>query len=64
MPFFTGTRSCIGNKLALIEFKILLSMLIRNFVFQPVEGLYIRKRYSPATSPDPYVKLIVTKVEN
>ena len=34
------TRSCIGSKLALTEFKILLSMLIRNYTFQPVEGLY------------------------
>ncbi|PKY56066.1 cytochrome P450, partial [Rhizophagus irregularis] len=34
LPFITGTRSCIGNKLALAEFKILLSTLIRNFVFQ------------------------------
>ena len=37
LPFITGTRACIGNKVALTEFKILLSMLIRNFVFQPIE---------------------------
>ena len=64
LPFSTGTRSCIGNKLALTEFKILLSILIRNFVFQPVEGFNVRKKYTPLTSPDPYIELIVSKVEN
>ena len=63
LPFFTGPKSCIGNKLALIEFKILLSILIRNFVFQPVEGFHVRKKYTPLTSPDPYIELIVSKVE-
>ena len=63
LPFLTGPRSCIGNKLALIEFKILLSMLVRNYVFQPVEGLHIRKKAFPVCKPDPYLKLIVSKVE-
>ena len=64
MPFSTGARSCIGNKLALTEFKILLAMSIRNFIFQPVEGFRIRKRYVPVSIPDPCVELIVSKVEN
>ncbi|CAI2193423.1 14664_t:CDS:2, partial [Funneliformis geosporum] len=61
LPFHTGTRSCIGNKLALNEFKILLSMLIRNFVFRPVEGIQIdRDRIG---KPDQRVELMVSKVE-
>jgi cytochrome P450 len=62
-PFLNGTRSCIGNKVALAEFKIFLSMLVRNFVFKPVEGLHIRKRVFPVTKPDPYLGLMVSGVE-
>ena len=63
LPFFTGARSCIGNKLAVTELKVLLSILIRNFVFNPIEGLNIRKRFTPVNTPDPYMKLTVSKVE-
>ena len=63
LPFFTGIRSCIGNKFALNEFKILLSILVRNFVFQKVEGLHTRKKPCFVSKPDPYVELIVSKVE-
>ena len=61
LPFSTGAKSCIGNKVALYEFKIILSALIRNFVFQPVEGLIIRKLSN--AKPDPHLELIVSKVE-
>ena len=61
VPFSTGAKSCIGNKVALHEFKIILSALIRNFVFQPVEGLNIRKLVG--VKPDPRLELIVSKVE-
>src|SRR5579859_6587082 len=63
LPFFTGTRSCIGNKVALTEFKILLSMLIRNFVFQPIEGFHIKKRTLSMHKPNPYLGLAVSRVE-
>jgi cytochrome P450 len=63
LPFSNGTRSCIGNKVALTEFKIILSMFVRNFVFKPIEGLHIRKRVFPVTKPDPYLGLTVSRVE-
>ncbi|CAI2191756.1 11766_t:CDS:2 [Funneliformis geosporum] len=63
LTFSTGNRACIGNKLALNEFKILLSMLVRNFVFQPVEGLNIKKKPGFLTKLDPYLELNVSKVE-
>ncbi|CAG8708900.1 4604_t:CDS:2 [Rhizophagus irregularis] len=64
LPFLTGTRTCIGNKVALIEFKILLSMLVRNFVFRPIEGFHIKRKIVPVNRPDPYLGLSVSKVEN
>ena len=63
MPFNAGTRSCIGNKVALNEFKILLGMLVRNFVFQTVEGLHIEKKVGFASKLDPHLELIVSKIE-
>ncbi|PKC09567.1 cytochrome P450 [Rhizophagus irregularis] len=63
LPFITGARSCIGNKLALAEFKILLSTLIRNFVFQPIEGFNFKEKSLLNSKPSPYLGLVVSKVE-
>ena len=63
LPFYTGTRNCIGNKVALAEAKILLGMLIRNFVFQPVEGFHISNRIFPISKPHPHLELNVSRVE-
>ena len=63
LPFLTGARTCIGSKLALSEFKVLLSILIRNFVFRPVEGFRIRRRAFPVAKPDPHLELMVSRVE-
>src|SRR3954447_22097534 len=63
LPFYIGPRNCIGSKLALVEFKMLLSILIRNFVFQPVEGFHIRERVFPLAKPVPHLELFVSKVE-
>ncbi|CAI2198251.1 6706_t:CDS:2, partial [Funneliformis geosporum] len=54
MPFGAGIRSCIGNKLALSEFKILLSMLVRNFTFRSIEGFHINKKAGFLLKPNPY----------
>ncbi|GBC26962.2 cytochrome P450 [Rhizophagus irregularis DAOM 181602=DAOM 197198] len=64
LPFYNGPRNCIGSKVALTEFKILLGILIRNFVFKPIEGFHIRKRAFPAPKPDPYLGLAVSIVES
>ncbi|CAI2170100.1 576_t:CDS:2 [Funneliformis geosporum] len=63
MPFGAGIRSCIGNKLALSEFKILLSMFVRNFTFQSIEGFHINKKAGFLLKPNPYVELNVSRVE-
>jgi len=64
LPFLNGPRNCIGSKVSLTELKILISMLIRNFVFQPIEGFNIRKKPFPGSKPDPYLGLAVSKVES
>ncbi|POG69878.1 cytochrome P450, partial [Rhizophagus irregularis DAOM 181602=DAOM 197198] len=60
VPFLNGARGCIGNKVALAEAKILLGMLIRNFIFKPIEGFQIKKRAFPIPKPDPYLGLAVS----
>ena len=64
MPFSTGPRGCIGYKIALGDIKVLLSILVRNFVFQPVKGLRIRKRVGFFAKPNPDIELIVSKFED
>src|SRR6266498_1915184 len=64
LPFLNGARGCIGNKLALAEAKILLGTLVRNFVFQPIEGFHVRRRVFPSPKPDPYLGLNVSIVES
>jgi cytochrome P450 len=64
LPFFSGPRGCIGNKLALAEMKIILGMLIRNFAFQPIEGFHISRKLFPSPKPYPYLGLAVSIVES
>ena len=35
IPFSAGARNCIGQKFAMTELKVVLSMLLRNFNFTP-----------------------------
>ena len=43
MTFIDGPRRCVGYKLALMELKITLFVLVREFVFAPVPGERICK---------------------
>lgn len=51
MTFIDGPRRCVGYKLALMELKILLFTLIRNFTFEPVPGVQIGKWNLFSTRP-------------
>jgi len=64
LPFLNGARSCIGNKLALAEARVLLSTLVRNFVFKPIDGFNVKKRVFLMPKPDPYLALNVSIVES
>ncbi|GBB88721.1 hypothetical protein RclHR1_01530009 [Rhizophagus clarus] len=63
LPVLNGTRGCIGNKVALAEARILLGMLVRNFIFKRIEGLHITRRVFPIPKADPYLGLSVSIVE-
>ena len=61
IPFLTGPRSCIGNKLALNEIKVILAILIRNFKFTEIDGFKVKGKLALTLRPDPTVKLWVEK---
>ncbi|RGB27760.1 cytochrome P450 [Rhizophagus diaphanus] len=60
LPFLNGARGCIGNKVASAEAKIMLAILIMNFVFKPIEGLQIKRRVLFTPKVDPYLGLDVS----
>ncbi|CAI2161475.1 7536_t:CDS:2 [Funneliformis geosporum] len=62
IPFLTGPRSCIGNKLALSEFKVMLAILIRSFKFTKIEGFEVKSKLAISLRPDPTIKLWVEQV--
>jgi cytochrome P450 len=64
LPFLTGSRGCIGNKVAFNEMKVFLTVLIRNFEFHEVEGLEIKKKMNLTLRPDPSMLLWVKEIEN
>ena len=63
LPFSTGPRSCIGNKMALNEIKTFLVTLIRNFEFHKVEGIEVKKKIFLGNKPDPAL-LWVKEIDN
>ncbi|RGB39336.1 cytochrome P450, partial [Rhizophagus diaphanus] len=66
LPFNAGARGCIGNKLSLAEFKVILSILIKNFVFQLAEGFHVKTRTRTFTSskPESEIEFIISRVES
>ncbi|CAJ0634323.1 1270_t:CDS:10 [Entrophospora sp. SA101] len=57
MPFSAGPKSCIGNRLALNEAKVILCNLLRNFQFHEVKGFKVTSKANMTLRPDPTVKL-------
>ncbi|RIB03602.1 cytochrome P450 [Gigaspora rosea] len=63
LPFSDGPRICLGMKMAQLELKTVLSIIIRNFEFRLVEGFTFEKRTFAITKPFPGVDLFVSKVD-
>jgi cytochrome P450 len=51
MTFIDGPRRCVGYKLALMELKMLLFVLIQSFVFEPLPAARIGKWNLFSTRP-------------
>ncbi|KAF0502409.1 cytochrome P450 [Gigaspora margarita] len=64
LTFGAGPRSCLGMKLAHLELKSILSIIIRNFEFRLVEGFTFRMKISGLTRPIPGIDLLVSKVDD
>ncbi|CAG8547013.1 4874_t:CDS:2, partial [Cetraspora pellucida] len=63
LPFGAGPTNCIGMKMAQLEFKSMLSIIIRNFEFRLVEGFTFEKKFSDLAKPIPGIDLWVSKVD-
>ena len=64
LPFLLGPRMCLGYKFAMIEMKIILIYLLRNFKFEPVPGLKVKRKSGGITMrPNPSLELRVSLVE-
>jgi cytochrome P450 len=59
MPFLCGARTCIGQKLALLELKMVLVCLMQAFAFDPVPGHVVKSFISLTLRPSPHVKVHV-----
>ncbi|KAI9346858.1 cytochrome P450 [Obelidium mucronatum] len=60
--FSTGVQNCIGQRFAEWEIKSLLSVLVREFEFSPVEGFTYTKTSGAVQKPDPKLLLNVRLV--
>ncbi|CAG8647251.1 22755_t:CDS:2 [Cetraspora pellucida] len=62
MPFSAGPRSCLGMKMAYLEFKSILAVIIRNFEFKLVEGFTFKQIFNGVIKPYPGIDLMVSKL--
>ncbi|CAG8742704.1 19254_t:CDS:1, partial [Cetraspora pellucida] len=58
-----GPKTCLGMKMAQLDLKTVLAILIRNFEYRPVEGFNVEDRATIVSKPVPGVDLFVSKVD-
>ncbi|CAG8554126.1 3316_t:CDS:2 [Cetraspora pellucida] len=63
LPFGAGPKNCLGMKMAHLEFKSILAVLIRNFEFKLVEGFTFKKKLTGLSKPIPGLDLWVSKLD-
>ncbi|KIY46089.1 cytochrome P450 [Fistulina hepatica ATCC 64428] len=49
--FSEGPRMCLGIRMAIFEFKVILFTLVRHFVFSPADGVEVATRYGATLTP-------------
>ncbi|XP_028416652.1 cytochrome P450 3A16-like [Dendronephthya gigantea] len=62
IPFSSGPRSCIAYRFALMEMKIVLSILIRKFSFSMIPGMSFKGSMFGIYKPTPNLELLVRKI--
>ncbi|KAG1168470.1 hypothetical protein G6F70_009107 [Rhizopus microsporus] len=62
MPFLTGGRQCIGNRFAMLEMKVFLSILLHHIQFFEKPGFKVRKIQLVTTKPVPNMTLFAKPV--
>ncbi|KAF0497170.1 cytochrome P450 [Gigaspora margarita] len=63
LAFSAGPKNCLGLKMAHLELKSILSVIIRNFEFRLVEGFTFKKKLLGFSKPIPGIDLFVSKVD-
>ncbi|CAG8541931.1 16357_t:CDS:2 [Racocetra fulgida] len=63
LPFGAGPKNCLGMKMAHLEIKSILSILIRNFEFRLVEGFAVKNKSAGLSKPVSGIDLLVSKVD-
>ena len=59
IPFSAGARNCIGQKFAMTELKVVLSMLLRTFTFTP-QQVVLSKFIKLKSSQDTYNQTVAS----
>ncbi|CAG8806839.1 14215_t:CDS:2 [Gigaspora margarita] len=63
LPFSAGQKSCLGMKMAHLEFEAIISVIIRNFEFKLVEGFNFETKLLGLSKPIPGIDLLISKVD-
>ena len=63
LPFGTGIRTCSGIKMATLELKCMLAVIIRNLEFKLAEGFTFEVKYTTVAKPLPGIDLLVSRVD-
>jgi cytochrome P450 len=64
LPFIAGPHMCIGHKFAMLEMKMVLSSLLREFEFSLVPNYKFKRIQALSVKPKPPLVLNVRRIQN